>query len=107
MIIKIITKEKFMSKVFLDLSIIKDYSIYSEMREELLNLKFSMIILDFLEVFGKLYLLILEMLGKPLIYIKLYFLYIILNILINGIILIIKDLLLNLNIKKRKITKME
>ena len=85
MIIKIITKEKFMSKVFLDLSIIKDYSIYSEMREELLNLKFSMIILDFLEVFGKLYLLILEMLGKPL---------------INGIILIIKDLLLNLDIKK-------
>ena len=74
-----------MSKVFLDLSIIKDYSIYSEMREELLNLKFSMIILDFLEVFGKLYLLILEMLGKPL---------------INGIILIIKDLLLNLDIKK-------
>ena len=85
MIIKIITKEKFMSKVFLDLSIIKDYSIYSEMREELLNVKFSMIILDFLEVLGKLYLLILEMLGKPL---------------INGIILIIKDLLLNLDIKK-------
>ena len=85
MIIKIITDEKFKSKVFLDLSIIKDYSIYSEMREELLNVKFSMIILDFLEVLGKLYLLILEMLGKPL---------------INGIILIIKDLLLNSNIKK-------
>ena len=85
MIIKIITDEKFKSKVFLDLSIIKDYSIYSEMREELLNVKFSMIILDFLEVLGKLYLLILEMLGKSL---------------INGIILIIKDLLLNLNIKK-------
>ena len=85
MIIKIITDEKFKSKVFLDLSIIKDYSIYLEMREELLNVKFSMIILDFLEVFGKLYLLILEMLGKPL---------------INGIILIIKDLLLNLDIKK-------
>ena len=92
MIIKIITDEKFKSKVFLDLSIIKDYSIYSEMREELLNLKFSMIILDFLEVLGKLYLLILYMLGKSL---------------INGIILIIKDLLLNLDIKKWKITKME